>query len=166
VAPAGRIEADGLTHLRRRRSEGPLARTLPNAPADGPAQLVHAPLGTTGDRDFLADEVELAEAAETVVRALRAQKGDDWIQQGDINSLEKLVLHCRSVDQSDAAASAAEIWKAFKLWKIELAAAMATRTVKEDSCPRTCRCLRERGGRLYGDLTPSEARRTSEPSAI
>ena len=114
--------------------------------------MVHAPLGTTGDRDFLADEVELAEAAETVVRALRAQKGDDWIQQGDINSLEKLGLHCRSVDQSDAAASAAEIWKAFKLWKIELVAAMAIRTVKEDSCRR--------------DLTPSEARCTSGPSAI
>jgi hypothetical protein len=74
----------------------------------------------------------LAEAVETVVRALRAQKGDEWIRQGDINSLEKLVLHLRSVNQSDAAASAAAIWKAFKLWKIELVATMATRTVKED----------------------------------
>jgi hypothetical protein len=118
------LGTDPKDHLRE-RSRTRRQMDLPNW-----FMRLWVPQGTF--RDFLADEVELAEAVATVVRALRAQKGDDWIRQGDINSLEKLVLHLRSVDQSDAAASAAAIWKAFKLWKIELVATMATRTVKED----------------------------------
>ena len=63
------LGTDPKDHLRE-RSRTRRQMDLPNW-----FMRLWVPQGTF--RDFLADEVELAGAVETVVRALRAQKGDD-----------------------------------------------------------------------------------------
>jgi hypothetical protein len=111
-------------HLRERSRTG--------RQVDLPAWFMRLWVPRGSFRDFLADPGDLSEQAEKLAAFLRQQTADAQIQQIDIDSLEKLMQHCRLFLQNGQAEGSSEIWKAFKLWKIELVAALAARTVQED----------------------------------
>jgi hypothetical protein len=85
-------------------------------------------------RDFLSDDqLKLPRKAEILAATLREMKGDAWIQLAEVDTLERLLQFCASFKVTPRPeAPAIETWTEFKLWKIELVAALATRMVKEN----------------------------------
>ena len=85
-------------------------------------------------RDFLRDDqLKLPRKAEILVTTLREMKGDAWIQLAEVDTLERLLQFCVSFKiMHRPEVPAIETWTEFKLWKIELVSALATRMVKEN----------------------------------
>lgn len=85
-------------------------------------------------RDFVRDDqLKSSRRAEILVTTLREMKGDAWIQLAEVDTLEGLLQFCVSFKITHRPEVAViETWTEFKLWKIELVSALATRMVKEN----------------------------------
>jgi hypothetical protein len=78
--------------------------------------------------EFVTDDVELTRPARKVAAILRHDAG----MLHDIKSFEALVNHWLSdCNNNESTAALTELWRAYKLWKIELVAAHATQMVSE-----------------------------------
>lgn len=87
-------------------------------------------------RDFVEDDPsKLPPSSYELFETLREQEGTLKSAQAEISSLENLIEYCRSVRQDYQAADAAtKIWRAYRLWKIEVVAGQATRMANEGHC--------------------------------
>ncbi|MEY9136513.1 hypothetical protein ACVMII_005409 [Bradyrhizobium diazoefficiens] len=84
-------------------------------------------------RDFLEeDPSDLPASSWDLLELLREQKGALKAEQERIGSLENLVEHCRSLPLHYSVTERADqIWRAYKLWKIEITSAQATRLAND-----------------------------------
>jgi hypothetical protein len=82
-------------------------------------------------RDFVETDPKLPASACELVKTLREQKGSSQAEQLEIASLEKLISYCESIrPDSPVAGVAAQVWYAYRVWKIEVVAAHAARTAR------------------------------------